>query len=179
MAIGVFVHIRNAFCHQTLFKKLWFNGNRRVTYQWIRSNCSNIAQYMLSYEGHTSEIVTVMCGFPQASRLYLRSVALLFTKYVNDMCNVSKLLKLVWIADGTFITSYVTEEHMLADSAVSNPPVCSKRFYTLSMWMSITSKLPKRPKAKVFLNPGISPSQTYYFNAVSQDYPQVNLNVTC
>ena len=79
----------------TLCTKLEIYG---VAYQWLRSYLSNTTQYV-SYEGHKSELLSIQCGVPQGSILGL----LLFTIYVNDMCNVSKLLKFILFADDTNI----------------------------------------------------------------------------
>ena len=77
---------------------LEFYGIRGVAYQWIRNNLSNRTQYV-SYEGHKSELLPIECGVPQGSILG----TLLFTMYVNDMCNVSKLQKLMLFVDDTNI----------------------------------------------------------------------------
>ncbi|KAK2192589.1 hypothetical protein NP493_26g03050 [Ridgeia piscesae] len=90
-SIDVFIDLQKAFDtldHQLLCTKLEFYGIRGVAYQWIRSYLSNRTQYV-SYEGHKFELLPIQCGVPQGSILR----PLLFTIYVNDMCNVSKLLK--------------------------------------------------------------------------------------
>ena len=76
--------------HQLLCTKPEFYGISGVAYQWIRSYLSNRKQYV-SYEGHKSELLPIQCGVPQGSILG----PLLFTIYVKDMCNVSKLLKFI------------------------------------------------------------------------------------
>ena len=100
-SIGVFIDLQKAFDtvdHQLLCTKLEFYGIRGVAYQWIRSYLSNRTQYV-SYEGHKSEFLPIKCGVPQGSILG----PLLFTIYVNDMCNVSKLVKFILFADDTNI----------------------------------------------------------------------------
>ena len=100
-SIGVFIDLQKAFDtvdHQLLCTKLEFYGIRGVAYQWIRSYLSNRTQYV-SYEGHKSELLPIQCGVPQGSILG----PLLFTIYVNDMCNVSKLLTFILFADDTNI----------------------------------------------------------------------------
>ena len=100
-SIGVFIDLQKAFDsvdHQLLCTKLEFYGIRGVAYQWIRSYLSNRTEYV-SYEGHKSELLPIQCGIPQGSILG----PLLFTIYVNDMCNVSKLLKFILFADDTNI----------------------------------------------------------------------------
>ena len=83
---------------QLLCTKLKLYRIRGVAYQWIRSYLSNRKQYV-SYEWHKSERLPIQCGVPQGSILG----PLLFTIYVNDMCNVSKLLKFILFADDTNI----------------------------------------------------------------------------
>ena len=58
---------------------------------------SNRTQYV-SYEGHTSELLPILCGVPRCTILG----PLLFTIYVKDMCNVSKLFKLISFAEDYF-----------------------------------------------------------------------------
>ena len=48
---------------------------------------------------YKSELLPILCGVPQGSILG----HLLFTLYVNDMCNVPKLLKFILFADETNI----------------------------------------------------------------------------
>ena len=100
-AIGVFIDLRKAFDtvnHQLLCKKLEFYGIRGIAQNWIKSYLSNRTQYVC-YEEHTSESLQISCGVPQGSILGPQ----LFILYVNDMCNVSKLLKYVLFADDTNI----------------------------------------------------------------------------
>ena len=100
-SIGVFIDLQKAFDTvdpQLLCTKLEFYGIRGVAHQWIRSYLSNRMQYV-SYEGHKSELLPIQCGVPQGSILD----PLMFTIYVNDMCNVSKLLTFILFADDTNI----------------------------------------------------------------------------
>ena len=62
------------------------------------SYLSNRTQYV-SYEGHKSEFLPIPCGVLQGSILG----PLLFTIYVNDTCNVSKLLTFILFTDDTNI----------------------------------------------------------------------------
>ena len=78
--------------------KLELYGIRGVAYQWIRSYLSNRTQYV-SYEGPKYEYFPIQCGVPQGSILG----PLLFTINVNDMCDVSKLLRFMLFADDTNI----------------------------------------------------------------------------
>ena len=108
-SIGVFIDLQKAFDtadHQQLCTKLECYGIRGVAYQWIRSYLSNRTQYV-RYEGHTSELLQIQCGVPPGSilgpLLFTILGPLLFTLYVNDMCNVSKLLKFILFTDDTNI----------------------------------------------------------------------------
>ena len=68
---------------------------------------SNRTQYV-SYEGHKSELLPILCGVPHCSILG----PLLFTIYVKDMCNVSKLLKLISFAEDANIFHSHTHSHL-------------------------------------------------------------------
>ena len=100
-SIGVFIDLRKAFDtvdHRLLCKKLEFYGIRGIAQDWITSYLSNRTQHV-SYDGHASDNLEITCGVPQGSILGPR----LFILYVNDMCNVSKLLKFILFADDTNI----------------------------------------------------------------------------
>ena len=102
-SIGVFIDLRKAFDtvsldHRLLCKKLEFYGIRGIAQDWITSYLSNRTQHV-SYDGHASDNLEITCGVPQGSILGPQ----LFILYVNDMCNVSKLLKFILFADDTNI----------------------------------------------------------------------------
>ena len=81
-SIGVFIDLRfillTQLDRQLLCKKLEFYGIRGVAYQLMKGYLSIRTQYV-SYEGHTSELLPILCGVPQCSILG----PLLFTIYVN------------------------------------------------------------------------------------------------
>ena len=58
-----------------------------------------VKQNAIRYEGYKSELLSILCGVPQGSVLG----PLLFTVYLSDMCNVSKLLKFILLTDDTNI----------------------------------------------------------------------------
>ena len=64
--------------------------------KWICSYLMNIFQYV-TINGTNSEYMNVLCGVPQGSILG----PTLFILYINDMCNVSTLLKPILFADDT------------------------------------------------------------------------------
>ena len=98
---GVFIDLKKAFDtinHNLLLKKLAHYGVRGVANKWLASYLSNRKQYV-SIDECNSDLLNVLCGVPQGSILGPK----LFILYVNDMCNISKILKFVLFADDTNI----------------------------------------------------------------------------
>ena len=65
---------------------------------WIKSYLANRSQYVC-YNNSNSELKNIKCGVPQGSILG----PVLFILYINDMCEVSKLLNIILFADDTSI----------------------------------------------------------------------------
>ena len=65
---------------------------------WIKSYLVNRGQYVC-YNNSNSELKNIKCGVPQGSILG----PVLFILYINDMCEVSKLLNIILFADDTSI----------------------------------------------------------------------------
>ena len=82
--------------HNILLSKLQCYGVRGLALGWIRSYLSNRRQYVC-YSNSNSEFKEIKCGVPQGSILG----RLLFILYINDMCDVSKLLHTILFADDT------------------------------------------------------------------------------
>lgn len=99
--IGVFIDLKKAFDtvdHNILLSKLQCYGIRGLALAWIKSYLTNRRQYVC-YNNSNSEQKEIKCGVPQGSILG----PLLFILYINDMCEVSKLLDIILFADDTNI----------------------------------------------------------------------------
>ena len=97
--VGVFIDLKKAFDtvdHGILIEKLYHYGIRGIANKWIGSYLMNRYQYV-NINGTNSDYMNVLCGVPQGSILG----PILFILYINDMCNVSTLLKPILFADDT------------------------------------------------------------------------------
>ena len=89
--IGVFIDSKKAFDtidYKLLLTKLEHYGIRGVAYDWIKSYLCERKQYV-SVNSCNSEAMNVVGGVPQGSILGPKR----FILYVNDICNVSSLLR--------------------------------------------------------------------------------------
>ena len=97
--ISVFIDLKKAFDtvdHNILLSKLQSYGVRGLALEWIKSYLSNRRQ-CVCYNNSNAEFKEIKCGVPQGSIL----APLLFILYINDMCDVSKLLHVILFADDT------------------------------------------------------------------------------
>ena len=98
---GVFINLQKALDtvnNSILFKKLEHHGIRGTALNWFTSYLSYRSQYV-SVNGHTSDNLKITCGVPQASV----AGPLLFSIFINDLPNVSKLLTFYLFVDDTNI----------------------------------------------------------------------------
>lgn len=100
-AIGIFLDLKKAFDtidHKILLHKLNLQGIKGVALQWVESYLANRKQFVKLGDSCSSSLY-IPCGVPQGSVLGPK----FFTLYINDICNVSNILKLVLFADDTNI----------------------------------------------------------------------------
>ena len=99
IVISLFIDLKKAFDtvdHCILLRKLYAYGIRGTMLKWIESYLSGRTQYVV-FDGQESEIYGIQCGVPQGSILG----PLLFSLYMNDICNVSDIFFAIMYADDT------------------------------------------------------------------------------
>ena len=125
---GVFIDLKKAIDavnHDLLVKKLEFYGIRGTANAWLKNYLTNRNQYVVA-DGHSSTSRSITCGVPQGSVLG----PVLFILYINDVCNVSSVLKFVLFADDTNIFCSNTSLHELQDTI-------NTELAKLSIWFSV------------------------------------------
>ena len=95
--MSTFLDLKKAFDtvdHDILLAKLHSYGIRGAAHLWITSYLNNRKQFV-QIKNNSSDYTKVICGVPQGSILG----PLLFIVYINDLAQVSDLLKLILFAD--------------------------------------------------------------------------------
>ena len=99
--VGISIDLSKAFDtvdHHILISKLEHYGGRGTALRWFESYLSGRQQYV-EFNGVCSKPSQIKCGVPQGSILG----PLLFLLYINDLCNVPKVVDFILFADDTNI----------------------------------------------------------------------------
>ena len=97
----MFIDLKKVFDtvdHELLVEKLNIYGIRGVANKWLQNYLANRKQYVVIHDD-CSDLLDMTCGVPQGSVLG----PILFLIYINDICNVSDVVKCVLFADDTNI----------------------------------------------------------------------------
>ena len=105
--------------------KLYHYGIRGISNDWIKSYLENRKQFV-QYDDAISDYKEILCGVPQGSILGPK----LFILYINDICNISEIMKFVLFADDTNILC----KH---ENYVSLCELVNIEMSKLSKWFSI------------------------------------------
>ena len=126
--MGIFIDLKKAFDtidHNILSNKLYHYGMRGISNDWIKSYLENRKQFV-QYDDAISDYKEILCGVPQGSILGPK----LFILYINDICNISEIMKFVLFADDTNILC----KH---ENYVSLCELVNIELSKLSKWFSI------------------------------------------
>ena len=122
---GIFIDLKKAFDaidYTILLDKLYHYGIRGISNDWVKSYLKNRKQFV-QCDDAISDCNEILCGVPQGSILGPK----LFILYINDICNISELMKFVSFADATNILC----EH---DNYLSLCDLVNMELIKLSKW---------------------------------------------
>ena len=101
--LGIFIDLSKAFGtvdHKILLNKLQHYGMKGKNLSWFASYLTGRKQYIsfeINYNNAKTELLEIICGVPQGSILG----PLLFIIHINDLCQVSVILKPISFVDDT------------------------------------------------------------------------------
>ena len=104
--VGIFIDLSKAFDtvdHNILLDKLFDYGIRGVAHNWFANYLSNWHQFA-QFNDTSSSFSLIKCGVLQGSILS----PLLFLIYINDLCDVSRVLDFILFSDDTNIIFFPT-----------------------------------------------------------------------
>ena len=111
--------------HNISLNELYHYGIRGISNDWIKSYLENRKQFV-QYDDAISDCKDILCGVPQGSILGPK----LLISYINDVCNISEIMKFVLFADDTNILC----KH---ENCVSLCELVNIELNKLSKWFSI------------------------------------------
>ena len=114
--------ILQALAYLFVISKLEHYGVRGTALRWFKSYLSNRQQYV-EFNGISSESCEIKCGVSQGSLLG----PLLFLLYINDLCNVSKVVDFILSADDTNIFFSHKDFNLL-------PEILNSEMLKLTQW---------------------------------------------
>ena len=127
--IGVFIDLKKAFDtidHSLLLQKLNRYGIRGIANSWLSSYLKERSQYVF-YNNENSDAMNICCGVPQGSILGPK----LFILYINDMVNVSKILKFIIFAENPNL--FCTSKDIVSLSVtICNELIKLKKWFALN-----------------------------------------------
>ena len=132
----MFIDLRKAFDtldHSNLSQKLNNYGIRGNALKWLNSYLANRKQFV-QINDTSSCLLDIICGVPQGSILGPK----LFILYMNDICNVSNILRFILFADDTNAFKSGFNINELADSITCELEKLQIWFNTNKLSLNVT-----------------------------------------